>query len=237
MVKLYKLVKIVQTGLNLSKIVFLIKARPNWPRIVNSNLSEIIKNGFLVFFAGERTLKSEISNLQVEKSLLESRVKGLMSTRADEKATLSSLERKLAEERRQKTDFQIKLETERKVKKEAASAEKTAQQNQTRSEVAKLEAEMNTLRSELDRARDRCETAEREAYQLRSYKEVHGDPEVLVNALKGVQEKNRQLEIKLSEETKVKLDLFSALGEAKREIGIRESKFFSLILLIELLSF
>ena len=157
-------------------------------------------------------------------------MKGLMSTRADEKATLSSLERKLAEERRQKTDFQIKLETERKVKKEAASAEKTAQQNQTRSEVAKLEAEMNTLRSELDRARDRCETAEREAYQLRSYKEVHGDPEVLVNALKGVQEKNRQLEIKLSEETKVKLDLFSALGEAKREIGIRESKFLTAIL-------
>ena len=61
------------------------------------------------FFAGERTLKSEISNLQVEKSLLESHVKGLMSTRADEKATLSSIERKLVEERQQKTDFQIKI--------------------------------------------------------------------------------------------------------------------------------
>ena len=61
----------------------------------------------LVFFAGERTLKSEISNLQVEKSLLESCVKGLMSTCADEKATLISLEWKLAEERRQKTDFQV----------------------------------------------------------------------------------------------------------------------------------
>ena len=58
-------------------------------------------------FAGERTLKSEISNLQVEKSLLESCVKGLMSTCADEKATLISLEWKLAEERRQKTDFQV----------------------------------------------------------------------------------------------------------------------------------
>lgn len=191
---------------------------------LSRNKENDLRDQIVSFMTGERTLKSEISNLQVEKSLLESRVKGLMSTRADEKATLSSLERKLAEERRQKTDFQIKLETERKVKKEAASAEKTAQQNQTRSEVAKLEAEMNTLRSELDRARDRCETAEREAYQLRSYKEVHGDPEVLVNALKGVQEKNRQLEIKLSEETKVKLDLFSALGEAKREIGIRENQ-------------
>jgi len=191
---------------------------------LSRNKENDLRDQIVSFMTGERTLKSEISNLQVEKSLLESRVKGLMSTRADEKGTLSSLERKLAEERRQKTDFQIKLETERKVKKETASAEKTAQQNQTRSEVAKLEAEMNTLRSELDRARDRCETAEREAYQLRSYKEVHGDPEVLVNALKGVQEKNRQLEIKLSEETKVKLDLFSALGEAKREISIRESQ-------------
>ena len=53
-------------------------------------------------------LKSEISNLQVEKSLLESRVSGLLSTRAGEKATLSSLEKKLADERKQKAEFQVK---------------------------------------------------------------------------------------------------------------------------------
>jgi hypothetical protein len=147
-----------------------------------------------------------------------------MSTRAVEKASLSSLERKLIEERKQKADFQIKLETERKSKKELASAERTAQQNQTRSEVAKMEAEINTLRGELDRARDRCEATEREVYQMRSYKEIHGDPELLVSALKGVQEKNRQLEMKLSQETKLKMDLFSALGETKREISIRDSK-------------
>ena len=162
--------------------------------------------------------------MQVDKSLLESRVNALMSTRASEKANLNSLERKLAEERKQKTEFQIKLETERKTKKEAASAEKTAQQNQTRSEVAKLEAEIKTLRGELERARDRGEAAEREAYQLRSYKETHGDPEVLYNALKGVQQKNTQLAEKLSEETKLKMDLFSALGEAKREISIKHGK-------------
>ncbi len=54
-------------------------------------------------------LKSEISNLQVEKSLLESRVSGLLSTRAGEKATLSSLEKKLADERKQKAEFQVKI--------------------------------------------------------------------------------------------------------------------------------
>jgi predicted nucleic acid-binding Zn-ribbon protein len=78
----------------------------------------------------------------------------------------------------------MKLETERKNKKELASAERAMQQNQTRSEVAKLEAEIKTLRQELQMARDRCDAAEREVYILRQYKETHGDPEMLVNALK-----------------------------------------------------
>jgi len=54
-------------------------------------------------------LKSEISNLQAEKSLLESRVGNLISTRSAEKATLSSLEKKLAEEKKLKTEFQVNL--------------------------------------------------------------------------------------------------------------------------------
>ena len=39
----------------------------------------------LLHKSGERHLKSEISNLQVEKSVLESRISGLLSTRASEK--------------------------------------------------------------------------------------------------------------------------------------------------------
>lgn len=173
--------------------------------------------------ANERMLKSEISNLQVEKSILESRVSGLLSTRAGEKAAMSSLEKKLADERKQKAEFQMKLETERKSKKEAANAERTAQQNQTRSEVAKLEAEIKTLRQELQMSRDRCEAAEREVFILRQYKDTHGDPELLVNHLKATQEKNSQLEKSLSSETKLKMDLFSALGDARRELSIANS--------------
>jgi hypothetical protein len=52
-------------------------------------------------------LKSEISNLQVEKSLLETRISSLLSARAGEKVTLSSLEKKLADERKQKAEFQV----------------------------------------------------------------------------------------------------------------------------------
>ena len=63
-------------------------------------------------------------------------------------------------------------------------------------------------------------TAKRQAFQLRSYKEVQSNPEVLVNALK----MNHQFEYKLSNKTKMKIDLFLALGEAKQEISIKESK-------------
>ncbi len=189
---------------------------------LSRNKENDLRDQIVSYMTSERTLKSEISNLQVEKSLLESRVTSLTSTRAAEKAHVSSLERKLTEERKQKADFQIKLETERKSKKEAASAERTAQQNATRSEVAKLEAEIKTLRGELERARDRGEAAERELYNMKIYKESHGDPEVLANALDTLKGKNMQLEAKLSDETKLKMDLFSALGEAKREISIRD---------------
>lgn len=45
-----------------------------------------------------------------------------------------------------------------------------------------------------------------------------------MSALGAMQEKNTTLEKNLSAETRVKLDLFSALGEAKRQLEIRESK-------------
>lgn len=44
-----------------------------------------------------------------------------------------------------------------------------------------------------------------------------------MNALAAMQDKNCTLEKNLSAETRVKLDLFSALGDAKRQLEISES--------------
>lgn len=46
----------------------------------------------------------------------------------------------------------------------------------------------------------------------------------LQNALAAMQEKNLTLEKNLSAETRVKLDLFSALGEARRQLEIKDSE-------------
>ena len=63
------------------------------------------------------------------------------------------------------------------------------------------------------------------SYIASESQETHGDPEVLVTALKATQEKKDLLEQSLSAETKVKMDLFSALGEAKRDISMKDGEY------------
>lgn len=45
-----------------------------------------------------------------------------------------------------------------------------------------------------------------------------------MSALAAMQDKNSHLESSLSAETRLKLDLFSALGEAKRQIEIQQGR-------------
>lgn len=93
--------------------------------------------------------------------------------------------------------------------------------DQCKSRRRELETEINELRSAKHWSDERCAVLEREnaalAEQLR-------DTEILMSALATMQEKNAHLENSLSAETRIKLDLFSALGEAKRQLEIRESK-------------
>ena len=59
--------------------------------------------------------------------------------------------------------------------------------------------------------------------QLKSQiKNCYGDPQMLYSALSAMKEKNSQLENSLSSETKVKMDLFSALGDTRRQLEQRD---------------
>lgn len=63
--------------------------------------------------------------------------------------------------------------------------------------------------------------------ELRKYKENEKDTEVLMSALSAMQDKTQHLENSLSAETRIKLDLFSALGDAKRQLEIAQGLLFS----------
>nr|BAB22839.2 unnamed protein product [Mus musculus]BAB29359.1 unnamed protein product [Mus musculus] len=60
--------------------------------------------------------------------------------------------------------------------------------------------------------------------ELRKYKENEKDTEVLMSALSAMQDKTQHLENSLSAETRIKLDLFSALGDAKRQLEIAQGQ-------------
>ena len=68
-----------------------------------------------------------------------------------------------------------------------------------------------------------------EVMSLRKATGAHGDPEALAQALVVAKDEKVQLEHKLSCETKVKMDLLAAYGEARRELeekptALREAK-------------
>merc|ERR1719167_1857483 len=171
---------------------------------LSRNRENELRDQIVCYMSSERSLKSEISSLLVEKSGLESRINNLISTRAGEKQTLSSLEKKLAEEAKAEMNL--------------------AQQQQSANSatVNKLEVEIKSLRDELMRSESRREEAEEEINHLRK-NQGRGDPEKLMAALSASQTQQEQLEHNLSSETKTKMDLFSALGEAKRQLQIREN--------------
>ncbi|KAK6628136.1 hypothetical protein RUM44_010619 [Polyplax serrata] len=180
----------------------------------------------------ERSVKNELTQLQHHNDDLQTRLHGLVTARQTDKQTINHLEKKLSEERRARSSCEAQLAAERKAKKaeEAAAAQAAAIAQLTKGECTEcrtrrreLEIETKQLRRELKLKEERILSGEREIQNLRQYKENHSDTEILMSALSAMQEKNAHLENSLSAETKIKLDLFSALGEAKRQLEIREN--------------
>ncbi|XP_046407156.1 macoilin isoform X2 [Ischnura elegans] len=193
-----------------------------------------------VLLSGERSVKSELSQLQQDNDDLQTKLHGLVTARQSDKLTISQLERRLHDERRSRGVCEAQLAAERKARKveesaaartiavaaaaAAASANKGECTESCRARRRDLEAEVKQLRRELKLKEDRCLAAEREVQTLRQYKESHNETEILMSALSAMQEKNAHLENSLSAETRIKLDLFSALGEAKRQLEIQDSE-------------
>lgn len=62
--------------------------------------------------------------------------------------------------------------------------------------------------------------------ELQPYKQSQDKIDFVMSALSTLKDKNAHLEHSLSAETRIKLDLFSALGEAKRQLEIKISNTF-----------
>ncbi|XP_053995366.1 macoilin-1 isoform X3 [Hylaeus anthracinus] len=180
---------------------------------------------------GERQSKGDIQQLQHDNDQLQSKLHGLVTARQLDKQAMSSLEKRIAEERKQRTACEASLVSERRARRAAEEARSAIppppppliRQECTdacKTRRAQMEQELKNLRRELKTKEERFSALEKDVTRC---KENHKESEILLGALSALQDKTAHLEDSLSAETRIKLDLFSALGEAKRQLEIREN--------------
>lgn len=89
--------------------------------------------------------------------------------------------------------------------------------------TAKLTSERDSLKQDLSSTADKLRSVERELQNVKStlLHEQRQSSSFSPAHYKQLQENCSHLEASLVDETKLKLDLFSALGEARREVGVR----------------
>ncbi|RWS25876.1 macoilin-like isoform X1 [Leptotrombidium deliense] len=179
------------------------------------------------------SLRAENSQLLQDNENLQTKLHNLVTARQQDKQNVTQLEKKLIEEKKLKLGLETQLMAERKAKKaeEAATARAVAIATAARGECTEtckikrreLENDLKQLRRELKLREDQLRQIDREAQSLRQYKDSLGDTEILMSALSAMQDKTAQLETSLSAETRLKLDLFSALGDTKRQLEISQA--------------
>jgi chromosome segregation ATPase len=163
------------------------------------------------------------------------RIQSLNNTKQQDRNSISSLERKLKTERDSRLLAETQLREERKKQKAECAAQKQREDTTNCHDACislreEMEEETRQLRMILSDKEDETKRLEKEAEKLRQKTkefeslQLKKETEILMNALTAMQGKNTHLENSLSSETRLKLDLFSALGETRRQLEIAQSQ-------------
>ncbi|XP_030627306.1 macoilin-2 [Chanos chanos] len=184
--------------------------------------------------SSERTVRSELNQLRQENELLQNKLHNAVQAKQKDKQTVGQLEKRLKAEQEARAAAEKQLADEKKRKKleEASAARAVALAAASRGEctetlrrrISELETECKKLTMDIKLKEDQMRELELKVQELHKYKENEKDTEVLMSALSAMQEKTQHLENSLSAETRIKLDLFSALGDAKRQLEIAQGQ-------------
>uniref|UniRef100_A0AAY4AUE0 Macoilin n=1 Tax=Denticeps clupeoides TaxID=299321 RepID=A0AAY4AUE0_9TELE len=184
--------------------------------------------------SAERSVRSELGQLRQENELLHNKLHSAVQAKQKDKQTLGQLEKRLKAEQEARATAEKQLSEEKKRKKleEATAARAVALAAASRGEgtevlrrrIGELEMECKKLAKDIKLKEDQIREMELKVQELHKYKENEKDTEVLMSALSAMQDKTQHLENSLSAETRIKLDLFSALGDAKRQLEIAQGQ-------------
>lgn len=184
--------------------------------------------------SAERSVRTELSQLRQENELLQNKLHNAVQAKQKDKQAVGQLEKRLKTEQEARATAEKQLAEEKKRKKleEATAARAVALAAASRGEctdtlrrrVTELETECKKLTMDIKVKEDQIRDLELKVQELHKYKENEKDTEVLMSALSAMQDKTQHLENSLSAETRIKLDLFSALGDAKRQLEIAQGQ-------------
>ncbi|KTF93030.1 hypothetical protein cypCar_00032732 [Cyprinus carpio] len=184
--------------------------------------------------SAERSMRSELGQLRQENELLQNKLHNAVQAKQKDKQMIVQLEKRLKAEQEVRAAVEKQLAEEKKRKKieEATAARAVALAaasrgectDSLRSRIRELESECKKLTHDMKLKEEQIRELELKAQELRKYKENEKDTEVLMSALSAMQDKTQHLENSLSAETRIKLDLFSALGDAKRQLEIAQGQ-------------
>uniref|UniRef100_A0A674DDU0 Macoilin 1a n=1 Tax=Salmo trutta TaxID=8032 RepID=A0A674DDU0_SALTR len=179
----------------------------------------------------DRSLRSELGQLRQDNEMLQNNAD---QAKQKDKQIVSQLEKRLKAEQEARALAEKQLADERKRKKveEATAARAVALAAASRGEctdslrgrIRELETECKKLSIDMKLKEEHIRELEGKCQELRKYKENEKDMEVVMSALSAMQDKTQHLENSLSAETRIKLDLFSALGDAKRQLEIAQGQ-------------
>lgn len=181
----------------------------------------------------ERSMRPEVDLLRQSNMLLHTKLLCLGKTKQRDKQTSALLEKKTRAETEARLSLEKQLSELQVQKQEEAAAARSlsiiAEHPDThmlRGRVTELEAQCQQLQREGQLSDSRLMELHRDLESLGKYRSLEKEAELLLSSLSALQEKAHQLEVSLSAETRVKLDLFSALGDARRRLQIAHDKLF-----------
>ncbi|XP_053301782.1 macoilin [Pleuronectes platessa] len=180
----------------------------------------------------ERSLRPEVSLLRQSNILLQGKILCLTKTKQRDKQSGVMLEKKTRAETDARLFAEKQLaEVQAQKLEEAASSARSLTNRQEhcetqmlRKRVKDLETEYRQLQLENQVKENRVVDLERDVEALGKYRCVEKETDMLLSTLSAMQEKAQHLEYNLSAETRIKLDLFSALGDARRQLEIAQDK-------------
>lgn len=191
-----------------------------------------------------RCLKSMSLNKNIF-SFFPQRISSFNSNKSQDKSLITTLERKLKNERDTRAQLESQLKESKKktaaavaqqlslpsptAENKAATDLKPVSHGACNARVAELENELNRIQAKLEEATQRLDTLKKEETVRKTNgtdneMKMKKDLELLTNAFNAMQGKNLHLENSLSSETRLKLDLFSALGDTRRQLEITQDR-------------